>query len=347
MLDNTILTIAIPTFQRQQVLERTLQSLTPLSNISNVQILVIDNCSDDGTWEWLCRQKDKLGITIKRNIVNLGVEGNIICALLHAKGDYVWLLSDHTIVNISEVITFIRKLKAGLKFTFGYTRSPGSASILPEPYTPIELKSLDQYSLGEIIFFMSNISLFIINKNYLGQCARTVFRFSGYSYPHLGVFVHADKNETFVDLPIIRTVSFIVSPKDETMPIRISYDTFRTRFIGFPRAVDEIKRLNPNLKHIHKALKTPGLIRALFYDAVSNLCFATSNSVTPFEYIFCLRHYPGKIRLFLTGCILLSVLPEKIRFLVSRAFFRILSPSRYQKAVKRYKLRFSSEIIRE
>ncbi len=342
MLNNTILTIAIPTFNRQHSLERTLQSLAPLSNISKVQILVIDNCSNDGTWEWLCREKDELGITIEQNTVNLGIEGNIIQALLHAKGDYVWFLSDHMNVNLPEVITFIGKLKAGLEFTFGYARIAEYSSVVPESYIPIELKKLDQYSLGEIIFFMGNISAFIVNRNYLSQCIRTVFRFSSYSYPQLGVFVHADKNATFVELP---TVSNFVS--DKTKPKRISYDTFRSRFIGFVRAVDEIRRLNPNLKHIHKALKNPILIRAIAFDALSKLCFATSNSIKPSEFAFCLRRYPGKIRLFLLVCMLLSALPEKIRLSASRVFFSTLFPSVYQRAAQAHKLRFSSEIIKE
>ncbi len=342
MLNNPILTIAIPTFNRRHLLERTLQSLAPLSDISKVQIVVIDNCSNDGTWEWLSRKKDKLGITIEQNTVNLGIEGNIIQALLHAKGDYVWLLSDHMNVNVPEVITFIEKIEAGLEFTFGYARIAEYASILPESYIPIKLKKLDQNSLGEIIFFVGNISAFIVNRNYLSQYARTVFRFSSYSYPQLGVFVHADKNATFVELP---TVSNFVSNK--TKPKRISYDTFRSRFIGFVRAVDEIRRLNPNLKHIHKALKTPILIRALAFDALSMLCFATSNSIKPSEFAFCLRSYPGRIRLFLLACMLLSALPEKIRLSASRVFFGTVLPSKYQRAAQEYKLRSVAEIIKE
>ena len=344
MLDNTILTIAIPTFNRQNLLERTLRSLAPLSNISNVQILVIDNCSNDGTWEWLCREKDSLGITIQQNTVNLGVEGNIIQALLQAKGDYVWLLSDHMNVNATEVIIFIGKLKAGLEFTFGYARTAQYASVLPESYIPVQLKKLNQYSLSEIILCMGNISTFIVNGNYLRQCVRTIFRFSSYTFPHLGVFVHAKENTMFVELP---TVSNFILPLDKTKPKRNYNDTFRSRFIGFVRAVDEIRRLNPKLKHIHGALKTPRVIRALFTDAISRLCFSTSNSIKPSEFLFCLRRYPGKIRLFLLGCTLLSVFPVKTRLLICRMILGTLFPNRYQRAAQSYKLRLNCEIIKD
>lgn len=122
MADNPILTIALPTFNRLRLLEKTLQSIMPLKNINEVEILVIDNTSDDGTWEWLCQNKNELGLCIKRNVTNLGIEGNIIQALLNAQGDYIWLLSDHMKVNVNEIITFINHLKGGLEFTFGYAR---------------------------------------------------------------------------------------------------------------------------------------------------------------------------------------------------------------------------------
>ena len=343
MLNNTILTIAIPTFNRRQVLEKTLQSLVPLSNISKVQILVIDNCSNDGTWEWLCRSKDELGITIEQNIVNLGIEGNIIQALLHAKGNYVWLLSDHMHVNVTEVITFINKLKVGLAFTFGYARIAEYATVLPKSYIPIELKKLDQHSLGEIIFFMGNISTFIVNSNYLNQCVRTIFRFSSYSYPQLGVFVHAKKDATFVELPIVS--SFLGDMRESK---RISYDMFRSRFIGFARALEEIDRLNPNYKGmINYALSNRMITGPLALESVLSLCFSGSNVIKTSEFIFCFRRYHGKIRIFLFVCILLSMLPSKITPAVSKIFFRTFRKNIYQAMLIEHSLRFSSESIKE
>ncbi|MBA3028633.1 MAG: glycosyltransferase family 2 protein [Desulfobacteraceae bacterium] len=75
---NTLkLTISIPTFNRLELLKKTLQSIEPLKNNSDIELLVTDNNSDDGTWERLCRKKDDYGLCIKRNIMNLGIEGNI------------------------------------------------------------------------------------------------------------------------------------------------------------------------------------------------------------------------------------------------------------------------------
>ena len=342
MRDDPILTIAIPTFNRQLLLENTLASLMDFRDTADVEVLVVDNCSTDGTWEWLCRKRNDLGLTIRRNHVNLGIEGNIIQALLYAKGDYVWLLSDHMCIDVKEAKTFLSYLREGMEFTFGYARISQNFSVLPKTYTPFSIGKIDQCSLGELIFYVGNISAFVVNRTFLHECFRTIFRFSFFSYPHLGVFVHANESSSFIELPSVS--SFIV---DRGQPKRISYDTFRSRFIGFVRAVGEIRRLNPNFKNINKALNTRRLLGALVEDSISVLCFEKARPIKPSEFAFCLWHYPGMIKVFLLACLGLSALPHKLRIAFSKAFFRTLTPMRFKKAEKNSGCRFTKEIIIE
>ncbi len=343
---NILLTIAIPTFERRLFLEKSLKSLESLSGSDNIEILIIDNHSSDNTFEWLCQAKKRLNITVKQNPINLGIEGNIICALLHAKGNYVWLLSDHTCVNASEVTNFVNKIENGLKFTFGYAKATTYPNILPESYIPFKLSKLNQKVLGKLIFYMGNISTFIINKSYFNKYVRTFIRFSGYSYPQLGGFVHINKNDTFIEVPSVSY--FIDSHLKELKSYRISYDWFRSRFIGFARAVDEITRLNSNLKNInHYALKDKVLIKALIRTAIGNLCWETDYSIKPYEYAFCLSHYYGYIQFFLLGCIFVSSLPEKFRLIFCRNFFKIFFPNHYKNLELFNKSIFYSEVIKE
>lgn len=343
MHNNPMLTISIPSFNRKRSLEKTLQTLNPLNKNDNVEILVVDNCSNDGTWEWLCHEKHKLGISIKRNTTNLGIEGNIIQALFLAKGQYIWLLSDHMNVNVSEVLIFIEKLKSGLEFTFGYACISDYGSVLPSTYTPIKIRALDQPSLGNLVLFMGNISGFIINRSYLIQSARYVYRFSLFSYPHLGVFVHLSGDDTFAELPIAS--SFL---RDMRQSRRISYDMFRSRFIGFVRALEEIERLNPNYKGmINYALSNRMITGPLALESALSLCFSESNVIKTSEFIFCFRRYQGEIRIFLFVCILLSILPSKMVPAVSKIFFRTFRKNMYQAMLVEHSLRFSSEPIKE
>jgi glycosyltransferase involved in cell wall biosynthesis len=342
MTNQILLTIVIPTFNRLKSLKSTLENLKAISSLGDVEILVIDNNSNDNSWEWLKNNRELFGICIKQNPVNFGIEGNIIQSLFNAKGDYVWLLSDHMQINASEVLLFIEKLRSGLNFTFGYARVAQYSSVLPKAYTPTQFRELSQFTIGELIFYMGNISTFIINRKYLNQCGRSIYRFAGTSYPQLGAFIYADKDTTIVELPVVSSFSW-----DGIKNRRISYDTFRSRFIGFVRAMDQISLLNKNLKNINRGLKTRILIRALALDAMSNLCFAKENPVKFSEYLFCLKRYPGKIRLFLLLCVLFSIFPNRLRFLVCRFFFSTMYPKQYKSVEADYKVCYSSESIKE
>ncbi len=340
MINEPILTIAIPTFNRHHSLEKMLLSLTFPKNI---EILVVDNCSSDGTWEWLCNKRDELGLSIKRNITNFGIEGNIIQALFNAQGKYIWLLSDHMELHASELTSFIKRLENGLEFSFGYARIAEYGSVLPKTYTPIQINKITQQSLGQSLFFVGNISAFIVNKKYLNQCGRSIFRFSGYSYPQLGVFLQANANDTFIELPTISNFYF-----DKTKPKRISYDTFRSRFIGHVRAIEEIRCLNSNFKYVKKgALNHKFISGSLVENSISTLCFDEKSAPKYSEFIFCFRHYFGVIKIFLFACILLSCLPDKIRLLTSKIFFKTLLPARYNRAKQSHENSFIAEFIKE
>jgi hypothetical protein len=87
-----ICTIAIPVYNRQDnalnfgALESALAE--PLSDL---EILVVDDCSTDGTWERLQRYHDPR-LRLVRNQVNLGLFGNFNRCLQLARGKYLRLL---------------------------------------------------------------------------------------------------------------------------------------------------------------------------------------------------------------------------------------------------------------
>lgn len=336
----TILSIAIPSFNRIDSLQKTLASLSSLAKQDEIEILVVDNASDDGTWEWLSSEHENLGIKIKRNPFNFGIEGNVIQALVLATGRYIWLLSDHMFVYESEALNFLENLKGGLNFTLGYARIEQYQKVLPETYLPIPLEKIDLIALGKLMFFMGNISALIVNREYLLNCGRSLFRCSGYSYPNLGVFVHLSNDDTIVEL---NPVSEFASEKSDK-PKRISYDTFRSRFIGFVRALEEIRRLNPQVNWSNKALKCGLLLSPLISDSIYYLC--TGKSINFSDFVFCITRYPGKIRLFLILCSMLSLMPIKIRVGLSNLLFRLLIPNLYSQAMNR-PLQTTSETILE
>lgn len=96
--DRTLLSICIATFNRGEMLEKTLAVLVgQMSPIraGNVEIVIGDNCSSDGTEEIGRRYSEKYPyIKYLRHASNLGAERNFFTVVQHAAGGFIWLLSD-------------------------------------------------------------------------------------------------------------------------------------------------------------------------------------------------------------------------------------------------------------
>jgi glycosyltransferase involved in cell wall biosynthesis len=88
-----MLTIAIPTYNRIEYLKELLPSLIEQCKpYPEIEVLVIDNNSTDGTWDYL--NKLDANIIIGKNIINVGADENFVRCLEAARGRYVWLFGD-------------------------------------------------------------------------------------------------------------------------------------------------------------------------------------------------------------------------------------------------------------
>lgn len=110
---NPILTIGIPTWNRQLELEQCLELvLRQVAAEEGVEVMVCDNASDDGTRavvEELMRTHRVL--RYERHATNIGADRNFIEVLRRAAGTYVWILSDDDFVNegaIRRILQIIR-----------------------------------------------------------------------------------------------------------------------------------------------------------------------------------------------------------------------------------------------
>lgn len=119
-MNKPVLSICIPTFNREEYLRRLLDSLLPQVEATQgmVSVVVTDNASTDGTGE-MCRPYAESGaLSYFRNNENMGGEYNVIRAFELGSADYVWVLGDDEVVypgalvNILEV--FAKFPRAGL-----------------------------------------------------------------------------------------------------------------------------------------------------------------------------------------------------------------------------------------
>ena len=91
-----LLSICIPTYNRRRYLEELLpEAIRQIVDLSQgtVEVLVSDNCSTDGTADYL-RATDSTFLTWWTNKSNIGGDRNFLKCIQEARGEYVWLVGD-------------------------------------------------------------------------------------------------------------------------------------------------------------------------------------------------------------------------------------------------------------
>ncbi len=95
MITNLYLSIVIPTYNRADFLDYSLEVHIPLLEKHNIQIFVSDNASTDATAEVMAKWMDKYPLLhYSRNETNVGPDANFEKALKLPATNYIWLLSD-------------------------------------------------------------------------------------------------------------------------------------------------------------------------------------------------------------------------------------------------------------
>ena len=110
-MQNIMLTIGIPTFNRRKVVVENLQSLMNRGVQNKHKILVIDNASPDNTYDTLKQNFGGVGIEILRNQSNLGIAGNFVELITQCRTEYLLVISDEdqlSVNNLDELVAFLR-----------------------------------------------------------------------------------------------------------------------------------------------------------------------------------------------------------------------------------------------
>ena len=108
-MNNPILTIGIPTYNRPKNIQETVRLLLPQLN-DRVKLVVHDNCSDIPVSE-LFTDEEKTKFSIIRNRVNIGGDANIAGVIYHADTKWVWDLGDDDFPTPSAVSIIMDKIE--------------------------------------------------------------------------------------------------------------------------------------------------------------------------------------------------------------------------------------------
>jgi glycosyltransferase involved in cell wall biosynthesis len=119
-MEKPLLTICIPTYNRIEALENLIKTILS-SEIENIEVLVLDNCSDDGTLDNLYKIKDKR-LSIHTNERNIGGIQNIYRVLMLGRGLYSILLLDKDRLVIEYLKDFLMLLETHPEIDFGYCK---------------------------------------------------------------------------------------------------------------------------------------------------------------------------------------------------------------------------------
>ena len=103
--EKPLLTVCIPTYNRLDNLKVSLKNILD-SDKTNFSVLVSDNASTDGTWEYLKTIQDER-LVISRNSENIGFSGNIFQLLKLSKTNFVIFISDEDFLSTSSLSELI------------------------------------------------------------------------------------------------------------------------------------------------------------------------------------------------------------------------------------------------
>lgn len=108
-MEQPILEVVVPTYNRASVLEKTLEhNVAVIEKCSGIRLHVIDNCSPDRTEKVCERFSGKIRYT--RNASNLGLRGSFLKGLVERSGSCVMYLSDEDLLIHDGLCTTLKNL---------------------------------------------------------------------------------------------------------------------------------------------------------------------------------------------------------------------------------------------
>jgi len=152
------LTIAIPTYNRNNKLFENLEKVLPL--VENEKIVIVDNCSDipvEETLRPLLKQFPGIDIKIFRNKTNVGLLANFLRCFEYCETEWMWLLSDDDTPYTNCLQIIRRDIKAHADYVF-----INYASSMVEKDVPYALCVRDKsFSTTGVVEFIRKMDSFV------------------------------------------------------------------------------------------------------------------------------------------------------------------------------------------
>jgi len=191
--DRPLLTIAIPTYNRGELLRELLDVLAPqLAGYDDIELIISDNASPDNTPQ-VVQQFIDTGLSVRyhRQLENVGSDANFISCFQMATGKYFWLCGDDDIIlpgAIEQVLGHISVQDYDLIYLTACTFQQDWKSIRPKDHFNRKFHTItDARQLAKVVNIMFTfISGIIVNKHRLDEVPHEhPSAFIGTNLPHL------------------------------------------------------------------------------------------------------------------------------------------------------------------
>ena len=191
-MNQPFLSIAVPTFNRAKKLESQLSSLHKIllnsRFSSNIELVVVDNCSTDSTQDYIKHfnnlEREYIFLSYK-NEMNIGAERNFGQGILRSQGEFTWLLSDDDTVHEDAIDHIYESLYNNQEVGFCFVNFDLDPTI-GFPAIKVNNKDMITKNVGEYIsatmFADSMISSCIYRKALLTEIALTTMKEGPYEY---------------------------------------------------------------------------------------------------------------------------------------------------------------------
>lgn len=176
-----LLTIAIPTYNRNDKLSRSLAILLPQLN-EQVRVVVLDNASPIPVLESLGTLLDNSAVKIIRNKYNVGVSSNLIKCFESCETEWMWLLGDDDPPTPDAVSIILQDIQENRECSFLNYKSHMSESRQSDFYSvgvDDFIQKIDNF--GNVLF----ISLGVYNLHRLEADIRLTHQLAYCLAPHL------------------------------------------------------------------------------------------------------------------------------------------------------------------
>lgn len=156
-MNEKLLTIAIPTYNRNEILLRGLKPLVE-SLPSSCEIVIVDNASTVPVEDFLLDRLELKHVKVYRNSVNIGVNSNILRCVEKCSTPYIWIVGDDDYIEVGALNRVLDQLESKpvwLNYCSKDIHQP--LRVKSAAHNSLESFLKDLSSINELVFMSNNV----------------------------------------------------------------------------------------------------------------------------------------------------------------------------------------------